>query len=434
MSKSETGSQIEPVTRHSNHAVSNLRVFLITTFVSFGGFLFGYDCVIGGQLVEMAKFRQDFGSPQPPNGEYGFSHALRGSIVSILSAGTFLGALSSSLICDNFGRKRGLIITCGIFSIGVVFQTVAVNIPVLMVGRFIAGYGVGLISVMIPLYQSECVPAERRGTVVSCYQFAITIGLLIGQIVANFTESYASEKSYRVPIGLQFLWSGVLAIGMLFSPESPRYLIRAGKWEKAVRSKVRLSGLPADHPLVQEELLEIQGNYEHELRLGKPSWRECWKGNNRRRTLLGIFMQIWQQCNSAFFSFILIQVTGVNFVFYYGPMFFKTAGVNDPFKVSMIMGTVNCLCTLPGLYLVDKIGRRRLLLCGAMAQLLSQFLVGIIDVATHGTKPIWTAIFSGTFIAAFAVSWGPCAWVISSELFGLKTRAKQMAFTVAGNW
>jgi MFS family permease len=100
----------------------------------------------------------------------------------------------------------------------------------------------------------------------------------------------------------------------------------------------------------------------------------------------------------------------------------------------MIMGTVNCLCTFPGLFLMDRIGRRRLLLWGAVVQLVSHFLVGIIHVATGGKAPIWTAVFSGTFIAAFAATWGPCAWVITSELFGLKTRAKQMSFAVAGNW
>lgn len=115
-------------------------------------------------------------------------------------------------------------------------------------------------------------------------------------------------------------------------------------------------------------------------------------------------------------------------------MFFKTAGIEDSFLASMIMGTVNCLFTFPGLYLVDRVGRRKLLLWGAAVQLASQFLVGIIHHATHGTKPIWTAIFCGTFVAAFASTWGPCAWVITSELFGLKTRAKQMSFAVAGNW
>jgi len=100
----------------------------------------------------------------------------------------------------------------------------------------------------------------------------------------------------------------------------------------------------------------------------------------------------------------------------------------------MIMGTINCLCTFPGLYLVDRVGRRKLLLYGAAVQLTSHFLVGICNAATHGNQPILTAVFSGTFIAAFAATWGPCAWIITSELFGLKTRAKQMSFAVAGNW
>jgi|ERR1700724_1855329 len=115
-------------------------------------------------------------------------------------------------------------------------------------------------------------------------------------------------------------------------------------------------------------------------------------------------------------------------------MFFKSAGIENAFLVQMLMGTVNCAMTFPGLYLIEKIGRRKLLLWGAAVQLISHFLVGIIHNATKGTVPICTAIFSGTFIAAFAASWGPCAWVLTSELFGLKTRAKQMSFAVAGNW
>ena len=127
-------------------------------------------------------------------------------------------------------------------------------------------------------------------------------------------------------------------------------------------------------------------------------------------------------------------MTGVNFIFYFGAMFFKGAGLKDEFVVNIIMGSVNVLMTIPGLYLVEKLGRRKLLLVGAVVQATSHLLVGTIYQATHGTKPIWTAVFSATFIAAFAASWGPCAWVITSELFGLRTRAKQMSFATAGNW
>jgi SP family sugar:H+ symporter-like MFS transporter len=127
-------------------------------------------------------------------------------------------------------------------------------------------------------------------------------------------------------------------------------------------------------------------------------------------------------------------VTGVNFIFYFGTLFFKSAGLKDEFVIAVIMGSVNFASTFPGMYLIEKIGRRKLLLYGAVVQLTSQFLVGIIYVATNGTKPIWVVIFTATFISAFAASWGPCAWVITSELFGLKTRAKQMSFAVAGNW
>ena len=276
-------------------APSHLRVFMITLFVAFGGFLFGYDCIIGGQLLDVEKFRLDFGTPQEPTGELGWSDSLRGAFVSILSAGTFFGALTASQFADRLGRKYGLLLTCVIFSIGIAVQTWANKIAGLMVGRCIAGYGVGLVSVMIPLYQGECVPAARRGTMVSCYQLAITVGLLIGQIVVYGTKNMTSSNAYRIPIGMQFAWSGILFFGLLYFPDTPRNLVRIGKEEEAIKAKCRLTGLPPNHPEVREELAEIKGNLQHEMGLGPASYRECFRGLNLRRTLLGVFMQVWQQ-------------------------------------------------------------------------------------------------------------------------------------------
>lgn len=270
------------------------RVYLICIFVAFGGFLFGYDCVIGGPMIDIERFKLDFGTLQK-TGNLGFAEHVRGGFVAVMSLGTFCGALCASEFADRLGRKKGLIATCGVFTIGIIFQIVATGIAVLMVGRYIAGFGVGLVSVMVPLYQAECIPAKRRGTIVSCYQLAITIGLLIGQIALFFCQSKPSKASYKIPIGLQFAWSGILFVGILFFPETPRYLIKMGKWDEAVKAKVRLTGFAPNDPRLQEELLEVKGNLEHELSLGKATYIECWRGLNLRRTLLGVFMQAWQQ-------------------------------------------------------------------------------------------------------------------------------------------
>jgi sugar porter (SP) family MFS transporter len=297
MSKSsETGvSHIEHDPRRDER-ISNSRVFLIAAMVAFGGFLFGYDCIIGGPLTDTNKFQEDFGTPQDPDGKLGFTAALKGAIVCILSVGTFFGALFAPFLCDKWGRRMGIMVTCFIFAIGILVQTFAGHIGVLMLGRAIAGFGVGLVSVMVPLYQSECVPGSRRGTMVSCYQLAITIGLFIGTIVVNFTKDMTSKGSYQIPIALQLVWSFILLVAMFFFPETPRFLIKQGKWEEAIKAKVRLSGLPEDHPLLLDELHEIQGNLDHELSLGPGTYAQCWQGTNFRRTLLGIFMQAFQQC------------------------------------------------------------------------------------------------------------------------------------------
>jgi MFS transporter, SP family, sugar:H+ symporter len=283
-------------------APSNLRIFLIALFVAFGGFLFGYDCIIGGELLDVDKFRLDFGTPQEPSGELGWSDSLRGAFVSILSAGTFCGALSASIFADKFGRKWGILVTCVIFGVGIAIQTWAPNIQALMLGRCVAGYGVGLVSVLIPLYQGECVPARRRGTMVSCYQLAITVGLLVGQIVVYLTKNMTTAEAYRIPIGLQFAWSGILFCGMCYFPDTPRNLIRKGKDMDALKAKCQLTGLPPTHPEVLEELLEIKGNLQHEMSLGPATYTECFRGLNLKRTLLGIFMQVWQQRISPFTS------------------------------------------------------------------------------------------------------------------------------------
>lgn len=141
-------------------------------------------------------------------------------IVSILSAGTFFGALTAAPFGDLLGRRWGLIASSWVFNLGVILQTIATDIPVFVAGRFFAGYGVGLISALVPLYQSETTPKWIRGTIVGCYQLAITIGLLLAAIVDNATKDRPDTGSYRIPIAVQFAWSLIIIVGMFLLPET----------------------------------------------------------------------------------------------------------------------------------------------------------------------------------------------------------------------
>jgi MFS transporter, SP family, sugar:H+ symporter len=274
-------------------------------------------------------------------------------IVSILSAGTFFGALLAAPTADYLGRRWAMIFQSGVvFNLGVILQTAATSIPTFVAGRFFAGLGVGLLSATIPLYQSETSPKWIRGTIVGCYQWAITIGLLLAAVVLNSTKTRQDTGSYRIPIAVQFAWSLILVIGMLILPETPRYLIKTGKQEQAAKSLSRLRRLDVDHPALVEELAEIQANHEYEMALSKATYIDCFKVPLRKRLLTGCALQGLQ------------QLTGVNFIFYYGTSFFSNSGIKNPFVISMITSVVNVLSTVPGLYLVEKWGRRPLLMFG----------------------------------------------------------------------
>jgi SP family sugar:H+ symporter-like MFS transporter len=227
-------------------------------------------------------------------------------IVSILSAGTFFGSLTSAPVGDLLGRRMGLIASTFVFMFGVILQTAATAIPLFTAGRFFAGFGVGLISALVPLYQSESAPKWIRGSIVGCYQFAITIGLFVAAIVDYATQNRNDSGSYRIPIAVQFAWALILIVGMLILPETPRYLIKTGRNERAAHSLSRLRRLEFDHPQLVQELAEIQANHEYELSLGKASYFDFLKGTLGKRLLTGCLLQGLQ------------QLTGVNFIFYYG--------------------------------------------------------------------------------------------------------------------
>ncbi|KAI1079856.1 hexose transporter [Whalleya microplaca] len=356
------------------------------------------------------------------------------AIVSILSAGTFFGALGSPVLADNIGRRLALVVSSFVFILGVIFQTAATSLPLFLAGRFFAGFGVGLISALIPLYQSETAPKWIRGAIVGAYQFAITIGLLLAAIVDYATKDRQDTGSYRIPIAVQFLWAIILIGGMLFLPETPRFLIRKGNHDKAARALSRLRRIAPEHPAILAELAEIRANHEYELSIGKSSYIDCFRGPMLKRQLTGMGLQALQ------------QLTGINFIFYYGTQYFKNSGIENPFTIQMITSCINVGSTIPGLWAVDKFGRRPLLFWGAVGMCVSQFLVAMLGTLTTGQDASGNILvynvaaqkagiaFICIYIFFFASTWGPLAWVVTGEIYPLKTRAKSLSMTTATNW
>ncbi|KAK9473862.1 general substrate transporter [Dipodascopsis tothii] len=408
---------------------------LIGLFVAFGGILFGYDTGTISGITAMDYWQNLFSTGfRDTTGHLNITSSQKSEIVSILSAGTFFGSLGAAPVGDSIGRRYGLIASCGVFCVGVALQTAATKIPIFVAGRFFAGLGVGLLSALVPLYQSETAPKWIRGLIVGSYQLAITIGLLLASIVDNATADRQDTGSYRIPIAIQFAWAIVLVTGMFILPETPRFMIKKDRHSDAIKSLSKIRRLPQDHGALLDELAEIQANHEYELSLGKASYLDCFRGGMLKRLLTGCALQGLQ------------QLTGINFIFYYGTQFFKNSGFSNSFTISLITNCVNTASTFPGLYAIDKWGRRPVLLWGAVGMCVSQFLVAILGTTTtsqdaegniivHNVAAQKAAIaFICIFIASFAASWGPVAWVVTGEIYPLKFRAKALSMTTATNW
>jgi len=407
----------------------------IGLFVAFGGILFGYDTGTIAGIMAMPYWQRTFSTGYVnPAGNLDVSASQSSTIVSILSAGTFFGALASPLFSDYIGRRLALVSSSIVFIFGVILQTIATSLPLFIAGRFFAGFGVGMLSAIVPLYQSETAPKWIRGAIVGAYQLAITIGLLLAAIVDYATKDRNDTGSYRIPIAVQFAWALILITGMLLLPETPRYLVKKGNLEKAARSLSRLRRIPADSPAIQTELKEIVANHEFELTLGKGSYLDCFRGHMVKRQLTGCALQMLQ------------QLTGINFIFYYGTQYFKNSGITNAFTIQMITSCINVVSTLPGLYAVDKFGRRPLLLWGAVGMCVSQLIVAILGTTTTSQDSVGNIIvlnvgaqkagiaFVCIYIFFFASTWGPLAWVVTGEIFPLKFRARSLSITTATNW
>lgn len=399
----------------------------MTAFSAFGGILFGYDTGVISGIKEIHPWLEIFGQ-QTADGSFILPSNHDSLVTSILSAGTFFGALLGAPVGDYLGRKWGVILANLVFCVGVAMQSGAKGIPLFAVGRVFAGLGVGLVSCLIPLYQSECAPKWIRGAIVSLYQWAVTIGLLLASVVNYGTRNRVANSSWQIPIAIQFIWAFVLTVGMVFLPESPRWYIRCGRDADAARSLARLTGHEDNSPAIKHELQEIRSNLEAEKALGSSTYLDCFRFTHNKmcfRTLTGIFIQAWQ------------QLTGINFIFYYGTTFFQNSGIENSFLISVATNIVNVFMTLPGIWGVERFGRRNLLLFGAAGMCICEFIVAIVGVTVSVDNLAGQRVliaFVCIYIALFASTWGPICWVVCGEIFPLEIRAKAMSLSVASNW
>jgi len=410
---------------------------------SIGGFQFGYlsgqisgtsrqtspvlPSLIGTGYFAMQNYAQRFGTLQNGNA-YGFSPIRQGTITANLCAGALVGSLIAGKLADTLGRRLTISTSALFCMIGTILEISSTDHwAQFAVGRFIDGLAVGSLSVVVPMYQSECAPTSIRGVLVSSYQLFITLGIWTGYMVDWGTEAMMSSAAWRIPNGLSFLWALILGAGILFLPESPRYAYRMGREDEARHNIARLSGLGLNDKEVTNQIRDIRSKIDEELAGKDAKWYEIFTGPRMfYRTVLGMILMMGQ------------QMTGANFFFYFGTTVFSATGLSNSYVTQIILGSVNVVATFGGLYVAARCGRRKALMAGAawmfMCFMVYAFVGHLYLSQNKKTGGTILVVFTCLFIVAFATTWGPLVWAIVAELYPARYRAPCMALATADNW
>lgn len=403
--------------------------------IAFGGFVFGWDTGTISGFVNMPDYLRRFGQISG-EGEYYLSKARTGLIVSIFNIGCAIGGITLGKTADMYGRKKGLMITMVVYIVGIVIQIASVKSWVqYFIGRIISGIAVGSIAVLAPMFISETSPKAIRGTLVSMYQLMITCGIFLGYCTTYGTyHNYGDSRQWRIPLGLSFAWALLMILGMVFTPESPRYLIEVGNIEEAKRSLAKVNKVDPESDFIKSETEILVNAIEFEQSAGNASWGELFTGKPKifYRLMVGVMLQSLQ------------QLTGNNYFFYYGTTIFKSVGLSDSFETSIVLGIINFASTFLALYVVEHFGRRKTLMGGSIGMLVCLIIFASIGVKNlyvdgYGSEsrvPVGDAMIflACFFIFFFASTWGPCVYVVVSETYPLRIRSKGMAIATGANW
>ncbi|PSN72138.1 MFS quinate transporter-like protein QutD [Corynespora cassiicola Philippines] len=414
------------------------RAYVLTAVASFGGMLFGWDTGLIGGVLTMDAFQHSFNlDKNSPD----FSN-LQGNIVSVLQAGCFFGALTSFYVSDKFGRKKALIFADIIFIIGSLVQTLCAlgthDLAQLYVGRVIGGFGVGLISAVVPTYIGENANKEIRGRCIGCMQLFNVTGICLSFFVnygINIQIKGLSSAKWRVPFALQMLPGVLLLIGIVFQNESPRWLVEKNRLEEAASALAKVRGKSVDDADVVQELREIVADFEgHEkLSLGAQLKSACSSKRMFYQSSLGVILMFWQQW------------TGTNSINYYAPQIFQSIGLKGTSAglfATGVYGIVKIVVTALGLmFATEQMGRKWSLLVGSAGQAFAMFYIGInqaVNPVVEGDALTGNNIFAiicvYLFVVFYSFGWGPTAFILSSECSPNHVRSLLMAAALMTQW
>lgn len=361
-----------------------------------GGFLFGYNTAViaGALLLIRQQFQLDI--------------AMQGWTASIILLGALVAALLSGVIADRFGRKKSILLAAFLIVIGCFTGATAVDNTAFIWGRFVTGLGVGMISVVTPMYLSEISRAKHRGAIVTIYQLAITIGILVAY-GANY--ALAKQEDWRSMIAWGSAPALIQLIFFLFLLESPRWMVSRGKESKAHEIALKLG--------IHEEL-------EEQPTEKRSRWSALFKSRGIRLAIfIGLFLSCFQ------------QITGINAVIYFAPQIFEFVGFSSrdvAILATVGIGSVNVLATIAAVWLLDRAGRRKLLLIGTFGMAVALCCIAIAFFVRSPEVGAISLVGMMAYVALFAIGLGPVTWVMISEIFPLGVRAKAISLCTLVNW
>ena len=395
-------------------------VMLVSAVSAMGGFLFGYETVVIAATIPLVK------------AQFGLSALMEGWYVSSGLAGCVAGVVLASRLSDGIGRRGVTILSGALLALAALGCAAAADTGWLISARFVGGVGVGIASIVSPLYISEVAPPQYRGRLVSLFQVTITVGIVAAMLLNAMLQHHAVAAAHATGSGvvrelfvaqawrgmflLQFVPAVLFFLAALIVPESPRWLVLRSRAERA-REVLRI--LRADSGDAEEELGEIQRAIA-----GERATRHEWRGAGLRRALyIGVFLAVFS------------ELSGITVVMYYGPTILEHTGASMSASLNghAVIGCVLAAFTLLAIPLIDRVGRRRLLLVGVAGACLALALTGIGFASGLQDGSLIVALLCA-FVAFFAFSIGPIKWVVISEIFPTNLRARAMGVATVALW
>ncbi|CAK44971.1 hypothetical protein CBS115989_6948 [Aspergillus niger] len=432
--------------------MSSKKTFAIALFASLGGFVYGYNQGMFSEILTMNSFIK------ATDGYAARTGLKQGMLTSILELGAWVGTLLNGYLADALGRRQTVVVAVVIFCVGVIVQACTKNAGYVFAGRFVTGLGVGNLSMIVPLYNAELAPPEIRGSLVAVQQLSITFGIMVsfwigyGTNYIGGTGDGQSIAAWEVPVCIQVLPALILAAGMvLFMPQSPRHLMNQGREEECLQTLARLRDAPTDDILVRIEYLEIKSLKMFEEETAKKKYPQYQDGSFKSNFMIGFYDYLSLVTNPSLFKrttvaclvMLFQQWNGINAINYYAPQVFEgleLGGNTTSLLATGVAGIFEFVFTIPAVLWVDNIGRKKTLLAGAIGMAVCHFICAGLIGSYEGTfgehkSAGWaTVAFVWIFIINFAYSWGPCAWIVVSEVFPLSMRAKGVSIGGSSNW